>query len=173
MPQHRTLTKRNDGDIASHQVSHSTCDDHMQHQPILVLVTWFSFQEGKRLKDVMVMWLLRLLFLFSGPHTEKIAPVIRSFLPGSSHRTQPFLGQCVETCKQICMSWCPQRCCLTAKHWSRTGSSRKDKGEYAVGCSANLLKRKSGMGVKENYKKLSQSEISKAFNMNPLRVYFP
>lgn len=52
----------------------------------------------------------------SGPHTEKIAPVIRSFLPGSSRRTQPFLGQCVETCKQICMSWCPQQCCLTAKH---------------------------------------------------------
>ncbi|XP_022797092.1 uncharacterized protein LOC111335454 [Stylophora pistillata] len=45
----------------------------------------------------------------SGPHTEKVAPVIRSFLPNS-----PGQSKCPATCTKICMGWCPQRCCNPA-----------------------------------------------------------
>ncbi|XP_068679091.1 uncharacterized protein [Montipora foliosa] len=48
----------------------------------------------------------------SGPQDEKIAPVLRSFLPGSTRQLQPLPSHCSQACARICMSWCPQYCCM-------------------------------------------------------------
>lgn len=72
-------------------------------------------------------WLTK--FEFSGPHTQQVAPVIRSFLPAS-----PRQSQCPRACTRICMRWCQQRCCVPpAQRWSiqslSTSWSAKDRSD--------------------------------------------